>query len=150
MTLSYRPTTAEDEMFLRCLFESTRDDLALLPAELRAPLLDMQFRSQRGSYRVTFPDARYSMILVDQIPVGRMILDEQQDSIHLVDISILPEFRNRGIGSQVLRELISRGKPVNLMVRKENRAYGLYRRVGFEETVRDEMYVRMTYKVANR
>ena len=144
MTLSYRPTIAEDETFLRCLFESTRDDLALLPAELRAPLLDMQFRAQRTSYQATFPDASDSMILVDQIPVGRMILDEQ-DSIHLVDISILPEFRNRGIGSQVLRELISRGKPVNLMVRKENRAHGLYERLGFEQSGRDEMYIQMTY-----
>ena len=108
----------------------------------------MQFRAQLASYQMTFPEACNSMILVDQIPVGRMILDEQQDSIHLVDISILPEFRNRGIGSQVLRELISRGKPVNLMVRNENRAHRLYERLGFEQSGRDEMCLQMTHKAS--
>lgn len=61
-------------------------------------------------------------------------IDSQTPSLA---VSLLPEYRSRGIGTALLTALVSAVKEKNfpqisLSVQKENRAYGLYRRAGFE------------------
>lgn len=56
-------------------------------------------------------------------------------------ISLLPEFRGRGLGTALLSKILTflgtKGYPqVSLAVQKENRAFHLYQRAGFE-IVRD-------------
>ena len=55
--------------------------------------------------------------------------------IRLVDISLLPEFRNRGLGTSLLRDLFTEaeaaGKPLTIHVEKFNPAMRLYQRLGF-------------------
>lgn len=65
-------------------------------------------------------------------------------------IELRPEHQGRGIGSHIIRGLIARadGKPVTLSVLDVNdRAYQLYRRLGFTEVSRDgvppEVRIRM-------
>ena len=144
--ISLRPATAEDEPFLRQLFNSTRPDLLLLPLEMAGPLIDMQYRAQRMHYEKGFPNAEEMIVVRDEAPVGRMITWDGGDDLHLVDISLLPEFRGRGIGTSLLSSLIAKGRPVTLMVRADNPAHRLYRRLGFVPTRKDELHIWMRHE----
>ena len=57
---------------------------------------------------------------------GRLIVDRSGEDILLIDVALLPEFRNGGIGSalvkQVMAEAAQAQKPLKLHVEKFNRA----------------------------
>jgi ribosomal protein S18 acetylase RimI-like enzyme len=143
-----RDGVSEDTPFLEKLyFETRKDEFAQLgwDAPQIEALLKMQFMTQTQSYRMQFPDARNFVIEADGEAVGRLITT---DEIRLVDIAVLPEFRNRGIGSFVLRRLLEEAedkkKPVDLQVLKTNSpAIRLYERFGFEKTGEDQLYLMM-------
>jgi ribosomal protein S18 acetylase RimI-like enzyme len=69
-------------------------------------------------------------------PVGRVTFEPREHEIRCVDISLMPPFRNAGIGAQLLRELQSEAKrqrkPLRLQVIRFNRAIGLFERLGFQ------------------
>ncbi len=52
-----------------------------------------------------YPTAVESVILIAEKSVGRTILDRNEKNIHVVDIAVLPEHRNKGFGSAALGEL---------------------------------------------
>ncbi|HVT12556.1 MAG TPA: GNAT family N-acetyltransferase [Fimbriimonadaceae bacterium] len=147
-----RPATPEDEAFLRRLFQSVRSaeyaPLSLPEAQFAA-LIDMQFRAQRMQYRATFPEAAYSILREDGAPIGNLTVDRSGDSIHIVDVNLLPERRGQGIGTEVLtglqKEAASEGKPLSLQVAATNPAQNLYRRLGFQQTSDDGIYIRMEW-----
>jgi GNAT superfamily N-acetyltransferase len=70
--------------------------------------------------------------------------------VRLVDISLLPEHRNRGVGTAIIRDIIaecaSLGKPLALQVRKVNPAARLYARLGFTMAGEDEFYIQMRWE----
>lgn len=95
----------------------------------------MQFDAQRRHYANVFPRAEHSIVLVDGRPAGRFYLDRGRDEIRIVDLSLLPEFRGRGVGGRLLDEVLDEarrtGLPVRLHVEHFNRAQRLYERRGF-------------------
>src|SRR5438876_11629859 len=91
--LMTRAVVASDEEFLLRLFAASRPELTGL-----GDLVQHQFRIQAVHYRSAFPDALHEIVLLEDIPIGQ-IRTHWGLEIHLVDISILPEYRNRGIGS---------------------------------------------------
>jgi len=111
--------TPDDEAFLFELYCSTREDLLLLPGQMGKQLVEMQYKARRAQYASTYPAARHSILLVEGAPVGALIVDEGK-CIRLVDISILPEFRNQGFGTATIQELCGLGKPLTLSARLEN------------------------------
>ena len=74
-------------------------------------------------------------MLVDGEPAGRLYVARWKKELRIVDIALLPEHRGRGIGAELLRELLEEadaaGKPVTIHVERENPAMGLYQRLGF-------------------
>jgi ribosomal protein S18 acetylase RimI-like enzyme len=62
----------------------------------------------------------------------------------LIDIALLPQYRNQGIGSTLLRELLAdaarAGCAVSLKVENTNPAARLYERLGFQTVDEDGMY----------
>jgi ribosomal protein S18 acetylase RimI-like enzyme len=62
----------------------------------------------------------------------------------------LPEFRNRGIGGRLLRDLqeeaASAGKRVGIHVEKQNPARRLYERLGFAMTQPGDVYDLMEWR----
>ena len=70
--------------------------------------------------------------------VGRLYVARQQNEIRIVDIALLPEHRNSGIGTTLLNELLveadGANKRVCIHVERFNPAMRLYERLGFRRT----------------
>jgi ribosomal protein S18 acetylase RimI-like enzyme len=136
--ITLRPAVLpDDEAFLRELYCSTREDLALLFPEgkMLDQMLTIQYQGQKLSYSTQFPDAKNEIIELEGKAVGRILTDRQVDAIRCVDISLLPEAREAGLGTKVLGFLIEEcsrsGLRCELQVLKSNRAQNLYTRLGF-------------------
>ena len=96
----------------------------------------MQFDAQRVEYFKRFPDADYRVILVGSQPAGRLWIARTPTQIRLMDIALLPEFRNRGVGKLLVRQLADEaaraGLPLRHMVFELNEdALRFYERLGF-------------------
>jgi ribosomal protein S18 acetylase RimI-like enzyme len=150
MTISLRSLLPGDQEFLYQLYASTRGEefaaLGWSPAQLDT-FLRMQFAAQQQWYATAYPGAEHQIVLLDSAPIGRMIVHWWESAATLVDISLLPAHRNRGIGGDLLRSLLERcakaRTKVKLQVLKSNRAARLYERLGFVKTGEDEMYFHM-------
>lgn len=137
--IKLRPAGIEDTPFLFAVYASTRaEELAVLDltAEQKQQFLEMQFRAQNADYRRRFPNSTHDLILYEGVPAGRVYVARNEQEIRLLDITLLPQYRNKGIGSVILKKLIAEaeqnGKPLSHTVIKFNTpAIRLYQRLGF-------------------
>lgn len=156
MSVSLRPIEPEDMPFLLRLYRSTREDeLAMVvdwTDEQKDWFILMQFNAQHSWYQEHYVGASFDVILVDGVPAGRLYVHRREREIRLVDISFLPEFRNRGLGTSLLRELFAEaeaaGKPLTIHVEKYNPAMRLYQRLGFSRIDETGPYDLMEWKPA--
>ena len=132
--LSLREATPDDESFLLQVYASTRiDELAGLgwSDDQMQAFIRMQFLARERSY----PRVDSSIILLDGRPVGRLMVDRNESAILLRDIALLTEYRNAGIGSRLIKDLMKEataaGKPIELHVVSTSPAVRLYERLGF-------------------
>ena len=132
--LILRAVTPEDEPFLLEVYASTRiDELAGFgwSDEQQQAFIRMQFLARQRTY----PRADDRIILLDGRPVGRMMVDRGEAAILLRDIALLAEYRNVGIGSRLIHDLMQEataaGKPIELHVVATSPAVRLYERLGF-------------------
>jgi GNAT superfamily N-acetyltransferase len=138
-TLSLRPVTAADEVFLLSVYDSTRaDELGQVEWQegQKEVFVKWQFDLQRREYDTRFPDAEYYVILIDDRAAGRIWIGRDAEQIRLLDIALLREFQNRGAGTVLLRRLIEEAqnthKPLRHMVFVlNNDAHRFYERLGF-------------------
>ena len=108
-TARLRPVRPEDESFLYEVYASTRlDELALTgwTEQQKKEFLQMQFGAQHRYYHEQFPEAEFHIILIQNLPIGRLYVDRRSDEIRIIDIALLPEYRNAGIGSMFLHNLM--------------------------------------------
>jgi GNAT superfamily N-acetyltransferase len=126
--------------FLLRLYATTRaDEMAMVTDwsdEQKEWFVRMQFQAQHAWYQEHYGDAQFDLVLIDGAPAGRLYVHRRAKEIRLVDISLMPELRGTGIGSAMLRELMSEaeaaGKPLTIHVEKYNPAMRLYLRLGFK------------------
>lgn len=150
-----RPIAPGDDAFLLELYVSTRDDLVGASAgdEVLAPLLRMQFEARESQYAAAHPAASRDLILVRDEPVGRLTVDRTGEDLVLVDVALLSSERGRGLGGQILAELLREAqqsrRDVSLSVLRSNPAQRLYRRMGFVETGDDDMYLSMRWSASH-
>ena len=138
MTVHFRPIRPDDEAFLYEVYASTRtEELAVVDWDeaQKAAFLHMQFEAQHQFYQERYTQTDILIILRDAVPVGRLYVARWQDEIRIVDIALLPPYRNAGIGTAILRDLLAEAaaahKPVRIHVEKFNPALRLYERLGF-------------------
>ena len=82
--------------------------------------------------------ADWRIIQIDAVDVGAIATNRRDSGIGLHFVGLLPEYQKRGIGTnliqEVLRDASADGLPVKLNVLKVNAvAHSLYRRLGFTE-----------------
>ena len=137
-TVALRPETAEDLSFLRELHHSVREaepGIRDLDPVTRAAILEQQFEWQHAQYHAVNPHGWFTIVTVDGKPAGRFYLVRRPGSLRVVDISLLPEFRGHGIGTQLMlnvrAESLRTGVPIRLSVVAGDLAGGFYQRLGF-------------------
>jgi ribosomal protein S18 acetylase RimI-like enzyme len=151
-TISHRPLLPDDGQFLFRLYASTRADEVGSwgwPAEQQESLLRMQFRARSQSYAMTYSGASHSILLAGEEPVGSMVVWLGPAEIRLVDIALLPNYRNKGLGgvwlSGLIRQAAAAERPLRLSVHRGNPAIRLYQRLGFSAIEDGPMYIEMEY-----
>jgi len=142
-----RPVEPADRPWLRELYGTTRSaelDLTAWDEDTRAAFLNLQFEAQQRDYRGRFPAASFDVIERDGDPVGRLYVDRSGGETRILDITLLPAYRGRGLGSALLKALLqesaAEGRPVTLHVEQNNPARRLYERLGFEMVVDEGVY----------
>lgn len=128
----------EDVPFVAQVYASTRlEELAVTgwPIDRRMAFLQQQHEAQHRHYRATYSGAQWLIIELADAAVGRLYRVEWPEEIRVIDISLLPEARRGGIGTQIMAAVQAEarrlGKKVSIHVEKNNPAHSLYRRLGF-------------------
>lgn len=154
-SLRLRPVQPEDLPFLRRVYAGTRaEEMALVPwpEAQKAAFLAMQFDAQRRYYEQQFPHARFSVVLRDGQPAGRLYVDHREREIRVIDIALLPEHRGAGLGTALMREILDHaahtGRAVRIHVEQNNPALRLYRRLGFTKLETQGVYHLMEWSGA--
>lgn len=145
--ITLRPATVEDEAFLYQVYASTRqEELAVTrwTSVEKEAFLQMQFKAQHRFYREHFRKADFFVIVWQGERIGRLYIDHRQDEIRLIDIALLPAYRNRGIGSYFMKNILAEGRrkqlPVRIHVEQFNPARRLYQRLGFYKLKQNGVY----------
>jgi RimJ/RimL family protein N-acetyltransferase len=143
MTITLRPVTPEDEEFLLKVYASARaEELAQTPwsDSQREAFLRMQLAAQQSHYRQHNPTATHDLIFLDSEAIGRLYVARREQEVRILDITILHEYRNRGVGTELIKGLMEeaarRGQPLNIYVEFYNPSYKLFERLGFSKVER--------------
>ena len=150
MSHLFRPITDNDLEFLYKVYASTRsEEMAVTGWNCEAidAFLRMQFRLQHTQYLQNNPRASFNVILVDTTQVGRLYVDRRTDTISVIDIALLSEFRQRGIGGSIMRSLAeeadAKGLVMCLHVERNNPILGFYKKLGFQTKGEHGIYLYM-------
>jgi GNAT superfamily N-acetyltransferase len=146
-----RPARAEDELFLYRLYAGTRaGEFAALGEETAQSLLKMQFQGQQMTYRSQYPGSDHCIVLRNEQSIGRLWIARTAAEHRIVDIALLPEFRNAGIGTKIVKEQMRKAAeaalPLRVSVLHTNAgSLRFHARLGFSVTGRDAVYVQMEW-----
>lgn len=139
VSVSLRPVTDADREFLIAVYDSTRaEELTQVAWEegQKEAFVRWQFERQDEEYRQRFPNARYDVVLVDGVPAGRIWIGIDDKQIRLLDIGLLTDFQNRGVGTVLMRQLMAEATQSNKVLRHmvfmlNADAHRFYERLGF-------------------
>lgn len=93
----------------------------------------------REVIKMDYKIKNYKIVCVDNKKVGCMLLKTKNDGVLLDEIYLEENYRNKGIGSNIINKIISENNIIYLWVYKLNiRAISLYRRLGFKVIQEDE------------
>jgi len=90
------------------------------------------------------------IIEVSGSPVGVLQISESENELTIDEVQISPDYQGQGLGSKVLTDVINRAKELSKKITlatglKNQGAFKLYRRLGFQETKRTETHIHMMY-----
>ncbi|HVG22431.1 MAG TPA: GNAT family N-acetyltransferase [Blastocatellia bacterium] len=152
MDVVLRPATPDDEPFLFELYRWAHSEelpVGHLEADQQELLFRMQFFAQQQTYGAQFPQSEDNIILLDGRPVGRFLVERTANEFRGIDLALLPEYRGRGIGTLILKDVLAEaeatGKPFRFHVAKTNRAAHLYERLGMYKTGESGMHFSMEW-----
>lgn len=149
-----RPVTPDDFEFMAELYASTRaEEMKLVdwPDEQKRVFLRSQFTAQSDHYAQYYPDASFDVIERGGLPIGRLyVFRGDPGDVRIVDISLIPEARGGGVGTELLlgimRDAEGAGRSVSIHVERFNPALRLYKRLGFEHVDEHGVYYLMRWR----
>ena len=105
---------------------------------------------QRERFLAQFEPIHIAIIQLGGRDVGYMKVEDCEDCIYLAGIYLAKDDRSKGIGSQVLIDLMRKAteaaKPLRLRVLVPNPAKTLYARLGFRVTKTTDSHVYMEFE----
>src|SRR2546423_7438738 len=138
--ITLRPVTETDEDFLIELYKSSRgDDLRGLgwDEDRIGEFLGMQYIAQRN-LQDDHEGVSDQVVLMSGKPIGRLAVAARADEIRCVDLALLADYRNQGVGTLLIQRLQEQAGPANIPLRLQvirfNRAVNLLDRLGFRRT----------------
>ena len=128
MQLTYEPARPEDGPvifgFAKELIEAYETD----------PKLDLDMALAWTKRKIEKRIGEYTRVLRDGQTVAYFRFAPDGDKMELDDLYVLPAWRNRGVGTAILRRCLALGKPIYFYVFTGNtRAVALYEREGFRK-----------------
>jgi GNAT superfamily N-acetyltransferase len=154
--VTLRPAGPEDGQLLWELYRASRlDEVSAWGWDGPAvdAFLRMQWQIEQRARTMQHPGAQNLVVVVavdgEERPVGRLLVDRTGAEIAVIDLALLPDARGLGVGTVLLRKLLTeasgRGVPVVLSVLRGSRAERLYRRLGFVVTGEDALRLGMAF-----
>ena len=136
--ITLRSVEKKDDAFIESVYGSTREaelKLTNWTDQQKKAFIMMQSMAQLAEYKEKFPGAALQILVYKKKDAGRFYTWENDNEIRLIDITLLPSFRGKGIGTFLLKELIKHSnkvqKKISLHVEPVNPALHLYSRLGF-------------------
>ena len=128
MQLTYEPARPEDAPvifgFAKELIEAYETD----------PKLDLDMALAWTKRKIEKRIGEYTRVLRDGQTVAYFRFVPDGERMELDDLYVLPAWRNRGVGTAILRRCLAQGKPIYFYVFTGNtRAVALYEREGFRK-----------------
>jgi GNAT superfamily N-acetyltransferase len=141
-----RPCTEADDAFVYDVFCTTwESEVAALPNQnLAQHVLRIQHIAQERRFANRYPEYDRYIVVEDGESAGRLYVHETDSTMHVIDLTLLPRFQNRGIGTRIFRALLDHaareGRSVTLRVPRRNvRAADLYASLGFHLVSLDDV-----------
>lgn len=152
-TISLRLHQKSDLPFMQALYASTREsELAAIniSAQEKQNFINQQFGAQYLHYSEHYSTDAFNIIEYKGEPIGRLFVDYWSKEIRVVDIALLPDYCNKGLGSYLFKQLFEQakmsGRTVTIHVEHNNPAKKLYERLGFMmKTKTNDIYLLMEW-----
>ncbi|MDR7208663.1 GNAT family N-acetyltransferase [Flavobacterium piscis] len=99
--------------------------------------IGQQFFAQHEYYQKNYTGAKFYIIEKENIAIGRLYIDFlfEKKGVRIIDITLLPNWRQKNIGSSILAAIIKKAaiKNMNVTIHVEsfNPAINLYKKLGF-------------------
>lgn len=142
----------EEEGFLQNLYGTTRDDIIHLPFDEagKQAFILQQYAARKKHYDEYYAGAEDYIILYDGKQAGRYMIEFNPHDIRLVDIAVLPEYRDHGIGGAIIEETkkiaAETGRPFTLHAIQDSPALRLYERLGFKVIDETGIYNKLEWR----
>lgn len=141
------PVLPSDNPLLFEIYVSSRaEEMKLIQwtDEVKNTFLESQFQAQTLHYFSKYPDGSFELIKLENQTAGRLYQAELADEIRIIDITLLPQFRNQGIGTILLSDILKKAeklqKSVRIYLETYNPSQNLFARLGFVPTSNDGVY----------
>ena len=151
--LGFRRITDDDLAFLARVHASSRVDefaVAPWPEAQKAAFVHVQFNLQHLHFQKQHPDADWLIVTRGGEDIGRLYIVRWPTQHRIIDITLLPEYRGKGAGEALLRDLMDEaaaaGKALSIHVEKHNPAMRLCRRLGFSVEQDEGLYDLLRWK----
>ncbi|PWJ58074.1 ribosomal protein S18 acetylase RimI-like enzyme [Dyadobacter jejuensis] len=141
--ITLRSIEPQDMPSLLAMYGSTRkqemDQLPEWTSAMKLAFITSQFEAQHNHYQKNYIGADFWVICQNNVAIGRLYFHEnfQGRGMRIIDITLLPPYRNRGIGSGIINDLIKladqRERGLSIHVESFNPAKDLYTRLGFKK-----------------
>ena len=146
-TIAYlRACTEADDAFVYDVFCTTwESEVAALPNQnLAQHVLRIQHIAQERRFASRYPGLQRYIVVRDGQSAGRLYVHESDSLLEVVDLTLMPSFRDHGIGTRIFHELFEHatreGQTISLRVERRNeRATMLYSQLGFDLVSVDDL-----------
>ncbi|MFP5263767.1 MAG: GNAT family N-acetyltransferase [Blastocatellia bacterium] len=153
VALDLHPVRQSDEDLLFEIYASTRTEEMSQTGwdeARKRDFLQLQFAAQQQHYRSRFPRGDHRLIVKDGSPIGRIYTARSEHEIRILDIALLPQHRNAGIGTALLKDILSDAqssrRTVRIYVESSSRSLRLFERLGFSSVETSGLHQLMEWR----